>query len=92
MKPEPQSVTVELTGGKTISFETGKLAKQAHGSVVVRFADNVVLGGGEPCVVHQPGREPEPVGRMRRIELPGMQVERGGFSVHRIDSIEEPTR
>src|SRR5512143_1066237 len=44
MKPEPQSVTVELTGGKTISFETGKLAKQAHGSVVVRFADNVVLG------------------------------------------------
>ncbi|MGZ4823407.1 MAG: polyribonucleotide nucleotidyltransferase, partial [Terriglobales bacterium] len=44
MKPEPQSVTVELTGGKSISFETGKLAKQAHGSCVVRFCDNVVLG------------------------------------------------
>src|ERR1700730_1455512 len=38
-----QEVTVELAGGKTISFETGKLAKQAHGSVVVRMGDNVVL-------------------------------------------------
>src|SRR5450755_452383 len=36
-------VSVELAGGKTISFETGKLAKQAHGSVVVRVGDNVVL-------------------------------------------------
>jgi len=34
---------VELAGGKTISFETGHLAKQAHGSCVVRAADNVVL-------------------------------------------------
>ena len=38
-----QEVSVELAGGKTISFETGKLAKQAHGSVVVRMGDNVVL-------------------------------------------------
>src|SRR5437660_2321661 len=38
-----QEVTVNLTGGKQISFETGKLAKQAHGSVVVRIGDNVVL-------------------------------------------------
>ncbi len=44
MKPEPQSVTVELTGGKTLTFETGKLAKQAHGSAVVRTGDNVILG------------------------------------------------
>src|SRR5213592_3170412 len=36
-------VTVDLAGGKRISFETGKLAKQAHGSVVVRIGDNVVL-------------------------------------------------
>jgi polyribonucleotide nucleotidyltransferase len=43
MKPEPTTVTVSLTGGKTISFETGKLAKQAHGSVVVRLGENVVL-------------------------------------------------
>jgi polyribonucleotide nucleotidyltransferase len=43
MKPEPTTVTVSLAGGKTMSFETGKLAKQAHGAVVVRFNDNVVL-------------------------------------------------
>ena len=43
MKPEATSVTVHLTGGKEISFETGKLAKQAHGSAVVRLGENVVL-------------------------------------------------
>ena len=36
--------TRELTiGGKTLSFETGKLAKQAGGSVIVRYGDSVVL-------------------------------------------------
>ncbi len=43
MKPEVSGVTVELTGGKQLSFETGKLAKQAHGAAVVRLGDNVVL-------------------------------------------------
>ena len=43
MKPEPTSVSVELTGGKNLSFETGKLAKQAHGAAVVRLGENVVL-------------------------------------------------
>src|SRR6201993_1781104 len=38
-----QEVVVDLAGGKRISFETGKLAKQAHGSAVVRIGDNVVL-------------------------------------------------
>src|SRR6202167_3524290 len=43
MKPVPTSVTVEIAGGKTMSFETGKLAKQAHGSCVVRLGENTVL-------------------------------------------------
>src|SRR5712671_5511157 len=43
MKPEPTTAYAELTGGKNISFETGKLAKQAHGSAVVRMGENVVL-------------------------------------------------
>jgi polyribonucleotide nucleotidyltransferase len=30
-------------GSRTISFETGKLAKQAHGSVIVRSGDTMVL-------------------------------------------------
>src|SRR6202140_4768042 len=37
-------VSVQLTGGKSLSFETGKLARQAHGSCIVRIGDNVVLG------------------------------------------------
>src|SRR5512135_2430028 len=41
--PEPQKITVELDGGKQLSFETGKLAKQAHGAAVVRMGENVLL-------------------------------------------------
>src|SRR5580658_1288908 len=43
MKPEVSSVTVDLAGGKQLSFETGRLAKQAGGAAVVRLGDNVVL-------------------------------------------------
>src|ERR1700691_1407667 len=43
MKPEATTVSVELTGGKRLTIETGKLAKQAGGSAVVRFGENVVL-------------------------------------------------
>ncbi|HEV2962829.1 MAG TPA: polyribonucleotide nucleotidyltransferase [Candidatus Angelobacter sp.] len=39
-----QTATVELAGGKTFQFETGHLAKQAQGSAIVRWGDNVVLG------------------------------------------------
>jgi polyribonucleotide nucleotidyltransferase len=36
--------TREITvGQKTLRLETGKLAKQAHGSVIVRYGDSVVL-------------------------------------------------
>ena len=38
-----REISVELQGGKSIHFETGKLAKQAHGSCIVRIGDNVVL-------------------------------------------------
>src|SRR5271170_8118589 len=43
MKPEVSKVTVEIAGGKQLSIETGKLAKQAGGAAVVRFGENVVL-------------------------------------------------
>ncbi|HSE49430.1 MAG TPA: polyribonucleotide nucleotidyltransferase [Terriglobales bacterium] len=39
-----QTAAVELAGGKSLTFETGHLAKQAHGSCVARAGDNVVLG------------------------------------------------
>ena len=38
-----QEVTVELSGGKSITFETGRIAKQAHGSVLAKNGDNFVL-------------------------------------------------
>src|ERR1700693_3594796 len=43
MKPEVTEISVALSGGKNLKFETGKIAKQAHGSAVVRIGDNVVL-------------------------------------------------
>ena len=39
----PESVSLEI-GGRTLTIETGELAKQANGSVLVRYGDaNVVL-------------------------------------------------
>src|SRR5436305_3474137 len=38
-----QDVTVELAGGKRITFETGRMAKQAPGAALVSSGDNVVL-------------------------------------------------
>jgi len=38
-----EKVSLEV-GGKTLTLETGKWAKQASGSVVVRYGDTVVLG------------------------------------------------
>src|SRR5438309_1411954 len=43
MKPEATEISVQLSGGKNLKFETGKIAKQAHGAAVVRIGDNVVL-------------------------------------------------
>src|SRR5580704_4512452 len=36
-------VEVDLGGGRTVSLETGKMAKQANGSVIVRSGESVVL-------------------------------------------------
>jgi polyribonucleotide nucleotidyltransferase len=38
-----QDVTVELAGGRRITFETGRMAKQAPGAALVTSGDNVVL-------------------------------------------------
>src|SRR5438477_7387596 len=40
---KPETISIQLSSGKTVSFETGKIAKQAHGSCVVRSGDNAVL-------------------------------------------------
>ncbi|QDV33888.1 polyribonucleotide nucleotidyltransferase [Tautonia plasticadhaerens] len=54
VNPTKKHVVVERTiGGKTITIETGKLAKQATGSVVVRLGDTMTL----VATVVAPGRE-----------------------------------
>jgi polyribonucleotide nucleotidyltransferase len=37
------SVDIDLGGGRTITLETGKMAKQANGAVIVRSGESVVL-------------------------------------------------
>ena len=52
---QPSRVELQL-GDRTLSLETGKLAKQAHGAVVVRYGDTMVLVAaveGDPI----PGRD-----------------------------------
>ena len=43
MIPETYSQIITLSDGRTIELETGKLAKQADGSVVVRMGDTIIL-------------------------------------------------
>ena len=43
MIPKVFNQVIELGDGRTISLETGKLAKQADGSVVVRMGDTMLL-------------------------------------------------
>lgn len=49
--------SVEFAPGKVLSIETGRLAKQAHGSVIVKMGDTMVLatvvGASEP----KPGQD-----------------------------------
>ena len=43
MSPKPLSQTIKLSDGREISIETGKLAKQAHGSVVIKMGKCMLL-------------------------------------------------
>ncbi len=43
MKPQTFKEVIDLGDGRTISLETGKLAKQAHGSVVVQMGKAMLL-------------------------------------------------
>lgn len=39
--PEPTTLTVEFAPGKSLTFETGRLARQARGAVIVRRKDTL---------------------------------------------------
>ena len=56
--------TIDLGDGRSITIETGKLAKQADGSVVVRMGDTMLLatvvsateaGGGRSAIGYRSG-------------------------------------
>lgn len=50
----PTSLSVEI-GGKTITFETGLIAKQSDGSVVARLGDTMVLAAAVSDKNQKPG-------------------------------------
>src|ERR1700740_2956962 len=52
----PVSVSVEI-GGKEISFETGKLAKQADGAVVIRSGETMVLATAQGRMEQREGAD-----------------------------------
>ena len=43
MEPQGTTQTIDFAPGKSLSIETGRIAKQANGSVVVRLGDTMVL-------------------------------------------------
>jgi polyribonucleotide nucleotidyltransferase len=43
MKPDATTRSIDFAPGKTLSLETGRIAKQADGSVVTRLGDTMVL-------------------------------------------------
>ncbi|MDO4728695.1 MAG: polyribonucleotide nucleotidyltransferase [Bacteroidota bacterium] len=55
MVPQVNQETITLQDGRTISIETGKLAKQADGSVVVRMGDCMLLATAVAAKTANPG-------------------------------------
>ena len=49
--PAPYQVTVEV-GGRVLTLETGKIAKQANGAIVARYGDTVILNTA--CMANKP--------------------------------------
>ena len=57
MIPKVTQEIIDLGDGRTISIETGKLAKQADGSVVVRMGDAMLLATAVSARTANPGVE-----------------------------------
>ena len=55
MIPKVTQETIDLGDGRTILIETGKLAKQADGSVVVRLGDCMLLATAVSARTSNPG-------------------------------------
>ena len=55
MIPKVTQETIDLGDGRAITIETGKLAKQADGSVVVRCGDCMLLATAVSARTSNPG-------------------------------------
>lgn len=52
---ERKTKSIPLSATKTISFETGKIAKQANGSVIVRMGETMIFASA--CAANEPQEE-----------------------------------
>jgi polyribonucleotide nucleotidyltransferase len=52
-----ERVTVELANGVSLEFETGRIAKQAHGAVICRSGDTMVLSAVVVAPEAKPGTD-----------------------------------
>ena len=56
MLSQPIEVSFDLGGGRTVTIETGKLARQADGSVVVRQGNCMILATAVANKEPKPGQ------------------------------------
>ncbi|MFM1873615.1 MAG: polyribonucleotide nucleotidyltransferase, partial [Planctomycetota bacterium] len=56
MQPAAHRTTVKLTGTE-VTFETGRIARQAHGAVLATCGDNVVLATVTAAATAKPGQD-----------------------------------
>jgi polyribonucleotide nucleotidyltransferase len=56
MQPTAHRATVRLAGTE-VTFETGRIARQAHGAVLARCGDNVVLATVTAAAAPKPGQD-----------------------------------
>jgi polyribonucleotide nucleotidyltransferase len=56
MQPQAHRTTVKLTGTE-VHFETGRIARQAHGAVLATSGDNVVLATVTAAPTAKPGQD-----------------------------------
>jgi polyribonucleotide nucleotidyltransferase len=56
MQPTAHRTTVKIAGTE-VTFETGRIARQAHGAVLARCGDNVVLATVTAAAAPKPGQD-----------------------------------
>lgn len=77
--PQPFSQTVTLADGRTITIETGVLAKQASGSVLIRMGGTVLLATVTSAAEGKEGADFLPLTVEYKEQFPAAGRFPGGF-------------